>query len=129
MTAHTPYIEQRCFIINIEMNWKQKIKLKLFSLPASARYQLPMFVVLFHLCFDQISHELCKGRFWISFIPFPSSSKTNVSTVFSNELLLYPGVRLELVPEGGDNPGEGMPADHEGGRVLELPQVGQSTCP
>ena len=85
-----------------------------------------MFVVLFHLCFDQISHELCKGRVWISFIPFPSSSKTNVSTVFSNELLLYPGVRLELVPVGGDNPGEGVAGDHKAGGVLELPQVGQS---
>ena len=101
----------------------------IFLLPASQRYQLPMFIVLSHLCFDQISHELCKGRFWISFIPFPSSSKTNVPTVFSNELLLYPGVSLELVPVGGDNPGEGMPADHKGGRVLEPPQVGQATCP
>ena len=88
-----------------------------------------MFVVLFHLCFDQISHELCKGRVWISFIPFPSSCDTNVFPVSSNEALLYPGVRLELVPVGGDNPGEGVPADHKGGRVLELPQVGQSTCP
>ena len=101
----------------------------MYHVPASERYQLPMFIVLSHLCFDQISHELCKGRVWISFIPFPSSCKTNVSTVFSNELLLYPGVRLELVPVGGDNPGEGMPADHKGGRVLELPQISQSTCP
>ena len=88
-----------------------------------------MFIVLSHLCFDQISHELCKGRFWISFIPFPSSSKTNVPTVFSNELLLYPGVSLELVPVGGDNPGEGVAGDHKAGGVLELPQVGQSPSP
>ena len=88
-----------------------------------------MFIVLSHLCFDQIFHELCKGRLWISFIPFPSSSKTNVSTVFSNELLLYPGVRLELVPEGGDNPGEGMSGDHKGDCVLKLVYVGQAPCP
>ena len=88
-----------------------------------------MFIVLFHLCFDQISHELCKGGVWISFIPFPSSSDSNVSTVFSDELLLYPGVSLELVPVGGDNPGEGVPGDHKGDGVLELPQVGQSSCP
>ena len=88
-----------------------------------------MFIVLFHLCFDQISHELCKGGVWISFIPFPSSSDSNVSPVSYNELLLYPGVRLELVPVGGDNPGEGMPGDHKGGGVLELVDVGQSPCP
>ena len=88
-----------------------------------------MFIVLFDICGDQIFHKVCKRWIWVSFIPFSSSSNANVSTVFSNELLLYPGVSLELVPVGGDNPGEGMPADHKGGRVLELPQVGQATCP
>ena len=88
-----------------------------------------MFIIFLHISFDQISHELCKGRLWISFAPAPPSFNTNVSAVFFNELLLNPGVSLELVPEGGDNPGEGVPADDKGGRVLELPQVGQSTCP
>ena len=98
----------------------------MYYVPASERYQLPMFVVFFRLCFDQIFHELCKGRLWISFTPAPPSCDTNVSTVFSNKLLLNPGVSLELVPVGGDYPGEGMPGDHKAGGVLELPQVGQS---
>ena len=88
-----------------------------------------MFVVLFHLCFDQISHELCKGRVWISFIPFPSSCDTNVFPISSNEALLYPGVSLELVPVGGDNPGEGVPADHKGDCLLELLDVSQFPRP
>ena len=85
-----------------------------------------MSIVLLHLSFDQISHELCKGRIWISFLPAPPSGDTNVPTVFSNKLLLNPGVSLELVPVGGDDPGEGVPGDHKAGGVLELPQVGQS---
>ena len=85
-----------------------------------------MSIVLLHLSFDQISHELCKGRIWISFLPAPPSCDTNVPTVLSNELLLNPGVSLELVPVGGDDPGEGVPCDHKAGGVLELPQVGQS---
>ena len=85
-----------------------------------------MFIILVHVSFDQISHELCKGRLWISFTPAPPSCDTNVSTVFFNELLLNPGVSLELVPVGGDDPGEGVPGNHKAGGVLELPQVGQS---
>ena len=88
-----------------------------------------MFIVLFNICGDQIFHKVCKRWIWVSFIPFSSSSNANVSTVFSNELLLYPGVCLELVPVGGDYPGEGVSGDHKGGRVLELSKVGQSTCP
>ena len=88
-----------------------------------------MFIVLFHLCFDQISHELCKGRAWISFIPFPPSCHTNGSAVFSNEVLLYPGVSLELVPVGGDESGERVAGDHKGGGVLELIDVSQSPSP
>ena len=71
----------------------------------------------------------CKGRIRISFFPFPSSRDRNVSTVSFDELLFYPGVNLELVPVGGDYPGEGVSGDHKGGRVLELSKVGQSTCP
>ena len=97
-----------------------------YILPASKRDELPMFIILLHLSFDQISHELWKGRVRISFIPAPSSCETNVPTVFSNELLLNPGLSLELVPVGGDNPGEGVTGDHKAGGVLELPPVGQS---
>ena len=96
----------------------------LYVLPASKRDKLPMFIILLHLSFDQISHELCKGRLWISFIPVPPSCDTNFPAVYSNELLLNPGVSLELVPVGGDNPGEGVTGDHKAGGVLELPQVG-----
>ena len=78
------------------------------------RYQLPMLIVMFHLCFDQIFHELFKGRVRISLVPFTSSRNTNVSSVCSYEALLYPGVRLELVPVGGDEPGEGVTGDHKG---------------
>ena len=85
-----------------------------------------MFIIFLNLSFDQISQELCKGRLWISFLPFPPSCYSNVPTVFSNELLLNPGVSLELVPVGGDNPGEGVTGDHKAGGVLELPPVGQS---
>ena len=85
-----------------------------------------MFIILLHLSFDQISDELCKGRLWISFTPAPPSCNTNVPSVISYELLLNPGVNLELVPVGGDDPGEGVPGDHKAGGVLELPQVGQS---
>ena len=86
--------------------------------------------MLLHLSFDQVSHELSKGRLVISFVTIftqvPSSCNTNVSAVFRNKLILNPGVSLELVPVGGDDPGEGVPGDHKAGGVLELPQVGQS---
>ena len=85
-----------------------------------------MFIILVHISFDQISHELCKGRVRISFTPAPPSCNTNVSSVFFNELLLNPGVSLEFVPVGGDDPGEGVAGDHKACGVLELPQVGQS---
>ena len=42
--------------------------------------------------------------------------------------IIYPGVSLELVPVGGNNPIEGVSADHKGSRVLELVDVGQSPC-
>ena len=88
-----------------------------------------MFIVLFHLSFDQIPQELFKGRVRISFIPFTPSCNTNVSAVFPNKVLLDPGVSLELVPVGGDEPGEGVAGDHKGGGVQELVDVGQSPCP
>ena len=88
-----------------------------------------MIFVFPHLGFDQIFHKLCKGRVWISFLPAPPSCDTNVPTVFSNKLLLNPGVSLELVPVGGDDPGEGVPGDHKAGGVLELLDVGQLRCP
>ena len=71
----------------------------------------------------------CKGRIRISFFPFPSSRDRNVSTVSFDELLFYPGVNLELVPVGGDYPGEGMSGDHNRDCVLELVYVGQAPCP
>ena len=85
-----------------------------------------MFIIFLNLSFDQISQELCKGRLWISFTPAPPSCDTNVSTVNFDEFLLNPGANLELVPVGGDDPGEGVTGDHKAGGVLELPQVGQS---
>ena len=88
-----------------------------------------MFIVMFHLCFDQIFHELGKRRVWISFLPFPPSRDTDVPTVSFDEALLYPGVGLELVPVGGDYPGEGVPGDHEGDCPFELVDVGQSPSP
>ena len=88
-----------------------------------------MFIVMFHLRFDQIFHELGKRRVWISFLPFPPSRDTDVPTVSFDEALLYPGVGLELVPVGGDYPGEGVPGDHEGDCLLELVDVGQSSGP
>ena len=39
------------------------------------------------------------------------------------------GVSLELVPVGGNNPGEGVAADHKGIRVLEPIEVTQFPCP
>ena len=81
---------------------KENYSKLLVFLPASASYELPMFVVMFRPSFDQIFHELWKGRVWISFSPFPPSCDTDVSAVFSNEALLYSGARLELVPAGGD---------------------------
>ena len=59
----------------------------------------------------------------------PSSCDTNVSLVIPDEILLYPGVCLKLVPVGGDNPGEGMSGDHKGDCVLKLVYVGQAPCP
>ena len=97
-----------------------------YILPASQRDELPMFIILPHLSFDQIFHELSKWRLWISCLPVPPSCDTNFPAVYSNELLLNPGASLELVPVGGDNPGEGVTGDHKAGGVLELPPVGQS---
>ena len=75
-----------------------------YILPASESYKLPMFIMLLHLSFDQVSHELSKGRLVISFVTIftqvPSSCNTNVSAVFRNKLILNPGVSLELVPVG-----------------------------
>ena len=49
MTAHT-----HCKYVSVIIS-----KCLTYLLPASERYQLPMFIVLFHLCFDQIFHEIC----------------------------------------------------------------------
>ena len=88
-----------------------------------------MFIIVFNFCFDKIFNELFKARIWISFSPLSPCCDTNVSLVVSNEFLLYPGVFLELVPVGGDYPGERMSGDHKGDCVLELVDVGQSPCP
>ena len=86
-----------------------------------------MYIVYFHLCCDQIFHKLSEGGLWVSFTPFPSSCNTNAfSDGLENATGVNPGVNLELVPVGGDDPGEGVPGDHKAGGVLELPQVGQS---
>ena len=90
------------------------------------RYQLPMFIVLFHLCLDQIFHKLFKIRVWISFLPFPPSQDTNGSAVRFTDRIFFHG---ENVSVGGNNPGEGMSADHKGCHVSELVDVGQFPCP
>ena len=100
-----------------------------FLIPASESYELPMIFVFPHLGFDQIFHKLCKWRVWISFIPFSPCCDTNLSAEFSNELLLNPSVSLKLVPVGWDNPFEGVTADHKGGAVLKLVDVGQFLSP
>ena len=77
----------------------------IFVQPASGRYQVPMYIVFFHLCFDQIYHELFKGKVRISFLPAPPSHDTNVSPeVFEYHWSFNPGVNLEQVPVGGNNP-------------------------
>ena len=85
------------------------------------------------LFWSNISRNLHRTTefYWIriSFIPFPSSRDRIVSTVSFNELLFNPGINLEFVPLGADYPAEGVSGDHKGSRVLELPQVGQSSCP
>ena len=88
-----------------------------------------MFVVSLHLSLDQIFHELWKGRVRISFTPLSSGCKTDFSAVFPEEFLLHPGARLELVPVGGHDPGEGVAGDDQGGAVLELLDVSQSPSP
>ena len=88
-----------------------------------------MFVVSLHLSFDQIFHELWKGRVRISFTPLPSCCHRDFSAVFPKEILLHPCARLELVPVGGHNPGEGVAGDDQGGAVLELLDVSQSPSP
>ena len=89
-----------------------------------------MYIVYFHLCCDQIFHKLSEGGLWVSFTPFPSSCNTNAfSDGLENATGVNPGVNLELVPVGGDDPGEGVPGDHKAGGVLELLDVGQLRCP
>ena len=88
-----------------------------------------MCIVFFHPCFDQISHEFFKGKVWISFLPSPPSNDTNVSPeVFEYHWSFNPGVNLEQVPVGRNDPSEGMSADNKRSRVLELLDVGQSRC-
>ena len=101
----------------------------IFVQPASGRYQVPMYIVFFHLCFDQIYHELFKGKVWISFLPFPPSHDTNVSPEeFEYHWSFNPGVNLEQVPVGGNKPSKGVSTDHKRSRVLELLDVSHSRC-
>ena len=88
-----------------------------------------MSVHFFYLCFDQIFHELLKGRVLISFVPFPPSRNTYSRTVFSYKSLLYSGANLKLIPVGRSNPSEGVSADHEGSRILKLVDVGTCQSP
>ena len=89
-----------------------------------------MYIVFFHLSFDQIFHELFEGRVWISFLPFPPSPDTNVSVDgLDISTCVNLGVSLEQVPVGGNNPSEGVSADHKRRRVLELLDAVQSWCP
>ena len=76
--------------------FKQRLKDK----PASERYRLPVFIVLIHACFDQISHKLWEGWVGVSRSVGSSGFDTDISAVGSDEVAFYSGIGLQLVPGG-----------------------------
>ena len=57
-----------------------------------------MFIVLIHVCFDQIFDKFWEGGVRVSSSIGSPGFDTNISAVGSDEVHFFPGVVLELVP-------------------------------
>ena len=108
------------------MSWQIQIQIegKIFLVPANARYQLPMYIVLFHICFYQIFHELFKGGLWISFLPFSPGCNTNGSSICCKFITLFRVVHLDVEVRSEELLAPALLCHKERARASKAPYAG-----